>query len=368
MILFRYLASEMLKTVAAVTFTLLLIIMSGRLVKYLAQVAAGDFAPDVLLLIMLYRIPNFLEVVLPLGLFIGILLSYGRLYVDSEMTVMSACGMSRRRLLLYTLGPAFFVAGIVALISLLVTPSGIQAYTKLVAESREEVGVKAAVAGRFRVDKGSGRVIYIGGVDREREELSAVFVAEAENDSERSLVSVSVAERGHFHLDANSGQRYLVLDNGIRNVGEPGMVDYQVTQFTRFSQLMRDVEVKTYRQEIDGKSTAELWGSEVAEDVAAIQWRISLAILVPIAALIAVSMSKTSHRGGRYGKMFPAFMLYMIYLVGLNAARDAIAKGQMSALPGMWGLHAAFLLLGLLLLYRDSMTRHWWLSWRRRRG
>ena len=84
----------MLKTVFAVTLTLLVIIMSGRFVKYLGQVTSGDFAPDVLLLVMLYRLPNFLEVVLPLGLFIGILLSYGRLYVDSEMTVMSACGMS----------------------------------------------------------------------------------------------------------------------------------------------------------------------------------------------------------------------------------------------------------------------------------
>ena len=53
MILFRYLASEMLKTVFAVTLTLLVIIMSGRFVKYLGQVASGDFAPDVLFLVMM---------------------------------------------------------------------------------------------------------------------------------------------------------------------------------------------------------------------------------------------------------------------------------------------------------------------------
>ena len=283
--LFRYLASERLKTVFAVTLTLLVIIMSGRFVKYLGQVASGDFAPEVLFWVMMYRLPNFLEVVLPLGLFIGILLSYGRLYVDSEMTVMSACGMSRRRLLSYTLIPAFFTAGIVAYISLIVTPSGIQAYVELLAESRSEIGVKAAVEGRFRLDRGSGRVTYIEKADRDDQTMQGVFIAQPEPivDGGRPLISVVTASQGRFEIDRKSGQRYLVLDDGVRYVGESGFMDYQVTSFARLDQLIRDSEVKTYRQELDGKDTFDLWGSTELEDIAAIQWRISLGLLVPIA-------------------------------------------------------------------------------------
>ena len=370
MILFRYLAGEVLKSVFAVTLVLLAIIMSGRFVKYLAQVAAGDFSPDVLFLIMLYRLPGFLEVVLPLGLFISILLSYGRLYVDSEMTVMSACGMSRRRLLLYTQIPALFVAAIVAYLSMVITPAGIQAYADKLAESRAEIGVKAAVEGRFRIDKSSGRVTYIERTDRNEQTMYSVFLAQAEatDSPERSLVSLVTADSGRFRIDEETGERHLVLDKGVRYVGEPGMADYQVTSFDRLSQLLREPEVKTYRQELDGKSTAELWGSDSLEDIAAVQWRISLSVLVPIAALLAVSMSKTDHRRGRYGKMFPAFMLYMFYLVGLNAVRDAMAKGEWPVFPGMWVIHAIFLILGLILLYSDSVHRHWWLSWRRGRN
>jgi lipopolysaccharide export system permease protein len=359
----------MLKTVFAVTLTLLVIIMSGRFVKYLGQVASGDFAPDVLFLVMMYRLPNFLEVVLPLGLFIGILLSYGRFYVDSEMTVMSACGMSRRRLLSYTMIPAMITAGIVGYISLVVTPSGIQAYIELLAESSSEIGVKAAVEGRFRLDKASGRVTYIEKANRDDQTMQGVFIAQPEPviAGGRPLVSVVTAAQGRFEIDKNSGQRYLVLDDGVRYVGEPGFMDYQVTTFAQLDQLIRDSEVKTYRQELDGKDSAELWGSPALEDIAAIQWRVSLGLLVPIAALIAVSLSKTNHRRGRYGKMFPAFMIYMVYLVCLNAIRDAIAKGAWPVFPGMWIVHVAFLLLGLVLLYWDSMMRHWWLSWRRNR-
>ena len=55
---------------------------------------------------MAYRIPGFIELILPLGLFLGILLAYGRLYLDSEITVLNACGISEKKLLSSALMPA----------------------------------------------------------------------------------------------------------------------------------------------------------------------------------------------------------------------------------------------------------------------
>lgn len=370
MILFRYLSLEVLKSVVAVTVALLAIIVSGRFVKFLAQAAAGDFAPEILLMVIVYRMPSFLEVVLPLGLFISILLAYGRFYVDSEMTVMNACGLSRRRLLLYTQIPALFIALIVAYISMVVTPDGIRASREKLAQSRADIGVEATVEGRFRLDKNSGRVTYIEAVDRDSQSMEAVFIAQPEPAQEngRSLVSIITAKSGRFQVESRGGEKLLILEEGVRYIGQPGYMDYQRTRFAGLSQLLLQPEIVTYRQELDGKPTSQLWGSERLEDIAALQWRISLSLLVPVAALIAMSLSKTDHRRGRYGKMFPAFMLYMIYLVALNACRDAIAKGEWSPLPGMWVIHLCFFVLGLLLLYRDSIYRHWWMRWRRRRG
>ncbi len=251
-----------------------------------------------------------------------------------------------------------------------VTPDGIRASREKLAQSRAEVGVEATVEGRFRLDKASGRVTYIESVDRNTQSMQQVFVAQpepAQNDG-RTLVSIITAKQGRFQVDENQGEKHLILEQGYRYVGQPGYMDYQRTRFDGLSQLILQPEIKTYRQELDGKPTSELWGSDRLEDIAALQWRISLSLLVPVAALLAMSLSKTDHRRGRYGKMFPAFMLYMIYLVSLNASRDAIAKGDWPPLPGMWVIHLAFLCLGLLLLYRDSIYRHWWLAWRRRRG
>ncbi|HCW89817.1 MAG TPA: LPS export ABC transporter permease LptF, partial [Marinobacter sp.] len=63
----------------AVSGVLLLVFMSGRFIKYLASAAEGELAAGVIFQIMAYRFPGFLELILPLGFFIGILLAYGRM-------------------------------------------------------------------------------------------------------------------------------------------------------------------------------------------------------------------------------------------------------------------------------------------------
>lgn len=65
MIVFRYLSREVLLTLSAVSAVLLVIIMSGRFIKYLAQAAQGVLDPSVLFLIMGYRLPGFLQLILP---------------------------------------------------------------------------------------------------------------------------------------------------------------------------------------------------------------------------------------------------------------------------------------------------------------
>jgi len=154
LIAFRYLSRELLITAAAVSTALLVIIMSGRFIKYLAQAAQGALDPSVLLMIMGFRIPGFLQLILPLGLFLGILLAYGRLYLDSEMLVLSATGMSGQQLLLYTLAPAALVALLSGWLSLSLTPQGIVRVTQILNEQSALTEFDTLVPGRFQSMKG----------------------------------------------------------------------------------------------------------------------------------------------------------------------------------------------------------------------
>ncbi|MFV0276992.1 MAG: LPS export ABC transporter permease LptF [Parahaliea sp.] len=364
----RYLTRDVLTHMAAVSFVLLVVIFSGRFVKYLAEAAVGDLAADILLPVMFYRLPGFLELIIPLGLFIGILMSCGRLYVESEMVVLSACGVSPARLAVYTLVPAGIMALLVALLSLLLTPLGAAKSEELLQDPASSQGLQALVAGRFQTRRGSDLVSYARSVDPQTHVMRSVFLSQGnEGDGADSRMVVTVAGEGEVRMDPDTGVRYLELRDGYRYEGMPGSLDYRVTSFSRFGELIPEPQggIRSAAP-VDGRSTRELLASTAPQDVAALHWRLSLPVMVPIVALIALCMSRTDHRRGRYIKMAPAFLLYLAYLLLLSNARSAMEEGKTAMLGGFWGVHAAFLLLGLALLHGGSLLARW--RYLRRRG
>ncbi|GAA6153345.1 LPS export ABC transporter permease LptF [Pseudoteredinibacter isoporae] len=356
MIIFRYLAREVMYTMLAVSSVLLLITMSGRFVKYLAQAAAGQLDADVLFSIMVFRLPGFLELVLPLGLFIGILLAYGRLYMESEMTVLSACGFSQGQLTRLTLIPAALVALFVALLALLVTPMGVDRTELILNEQKKRSEFDGLSPGRFMSLSRSGAVSYTENLSEDRKQMQQVFMAG--QASSKGDVGVLKAKEGKQLDHPEFGQRYLVLNDGYRYEGKPGHQSYTVTKFAEQGQYLHvDDPGAIIPRKADRKTTLELIGSEATSDVATLHWRFSLPVLVIIVSLLAVPLSKTNPRQGRYVKMIPAILLYIVYLVSLNAARGMAEDGKISVWLAIWGVHGIFLMIAALLLYWPDWMR-----------
>ncbi len=352
----RYLTREVLVHMVAVSFVLLVIVFSGRFVKYLAEAAVGDLAADILLPVMLYRLPGFLELIIPLGLFIGILMSYGRLYVESEMVILTACGVSPSRLALYTLVPALLVALLVAILSLVITPLGAARSEALLDDPSSSQGLQSLAAGRFQSRGGSGTVSYAQTISGDGI-MRSVFLSQRERDDRGRLrMLVTVAQEGEIKLDPETGARYLELRNGYRYDGYPGRLDYQVVSFKRFGELIPEPQggIRT-ADPVDGRPTRILLGSDQPENVAALHWRLSLPLMVPIVAIIAMCLSRTDHRRGRFVKMIPAFLIYLAYLMLLANARSSLESGEGGPGGGMWLIHGVFLSVALCMLYGPGL-------------
>lgn len=363
MIVFRYLSREVLVTLSAVSAVLLVIIMSGRFIKYLAQAAQGVLDPGVLFLIMGYRIPGFLQLILPLGLFLGFLLAYGRLYLDSEMTVLSATGVSQQRLTAYSMAPALIVALLVGWLSLGLAPQGVASVARILSEQDALTELDTLVPGRFQSLRDGSRVTYSQELSPDRSELRGVFMSEkrfsTDGRSERGI-TVLVAESGRQEIQ-DDGSRYLILENGYRYDGEPGEADYRAIQYDTYGVLLPKPEVAIEASEREATPTRELLGSSDPRMQAELQWRLSLPLLVFIVTLLAVPLSKVNPRQGRFLKLLPAIFLYMAYLGLLIAARGALDKGRLPAALGLWWVHGIFFAIGLLLLYWERLSL-WWAS------
>ncbi len=357
MIIFRYLLREVLMTTLAVSSILLLIIMSGRFVKFLAQAVSGQLSADVLLQMLLYRMPGFLELVLPLGFFIALLLAYGRLYMDSEMTVLNACGFTTQRLLVYTGASALLVAALVTFLSSWVSPIGSQRASAIVDQQRQRTEFEMLKQGQFQAVQRGSSVTYAEKITDDKKQMQDVFMADVGRNAQSEDMALIRSKTGEAAFLEDYQQRYLLLGSGVRYEGHPGQTDYRITEFdTLGMHLPAPKNIAPRSDEVDNRTTAELLDMDSLAAKAALQWRFSLPILVLQVALLAVPLSKTNPRQGRYAKMIPAILLYIIYLVALNAGRGAVEEGKLNPMPGIWWIHGIFTSVALLLLKAGSMA------------
>ncbi|WP_369602205.1 LPS export ABC transporter permease LptF [Hahella sp. SMD15-11] len=353
----RYLFRQLFVTMLAVSGVLVLIFMSGRFIKYLGEVAAGKWAADIVLAIMAYRMPQFLELIIPLSLFMAILLSYGRMYIESEMVVLRASGMGPTDLVLKTFVTALPVMILVGWMSLWVTPQGMQKVDELFVEQSRKTEFDMLAPGRFQALRTGGRVTYTESLSEDRRVLSGVFISE--KDPLRNSLSVVVAKRGTQFIDPETGSRFLILHEGQRYEGRPGEADYKVIEFREYGVKIADAPAEARQPRDEAIPTMELMQASDAKSVALLQWRLSIPLLVPIVTLLAIPLSRVNPRQGRYFKLLPAMLLYISYLGLLIFARKQIEKGRVPAELGMWWVHGLYLIIALWLLYSESL-RLWW--------
>lgn len=353
----RYLTRDILLHALAVSLVLFLVVFAGRFIRYLAEAAVGSLTGDVLLPIMLFKLPGFFEMILPLGLFIGILLSLGRLYAESEMVVLKACGIGSARLAVYVMLPATIVMLSVATLSLYVAPEGSARAQVLLDNPRSAEGLHLLNEGRFRKQRRGDYVTYTERID-DSGLMHNIFVFERQSAESGDGFTATFAESGEIVFEENTGRRYLELRGGSRYQGEPGTRALEEVTFSLYGELIPESQNSLRRTgKVDAIATEVLWRSEEPQMQGALWWRLSLPLMVPAIALIALALSRTDARRGRYAKVGPAMVILLLYFLGLTQGRSAIENAEGPAL--IVAVHVVFALLGLVLLQWERITKRW---------
>lgn len=368
-ILARYFAREILQTTFAVTLILLLIFLSGKFAKYLADAASGKISAEIIAYLLLYRAPSILQRILPLGLFLGILLVFGRMYVENEITALHTAGISVVRLLLLCSLAVVPVAVVTGLLTLYVSPEGFQRAEQLLNGEKKRSDLDLVEPGKFLDLRTWRGVLYTGDISDDRQTMEDVFAVEQHNDGAWTVFRSAYGSQDYDEaLDA----RYTTLNDGVRYTLRPGQVGGERLRFSALKQHMKpsNVEYDVRRlkedtlslpyilQEIDNPSLKTPdWRTTL---IATVQWRFSLVLLVLLVAVLAVAMSRTTPRKGRYIKLLPAMLLYFAYMTTLDILRRKISEGDVGVAPGMLMAHVLFFAVALLLLFSDRL-----LQWRK---
>lgn len=349
MIIFRYLFSQLYYYLLAITSVLLIIFITNEFSIYLNSAASGNLSMLTVMKLMSLQVPLLIAYLLPLGLYLSILLVLGRMYMDNEITVLFACGMSRLKLLSVILSFAFMLAIFVAWLMLWVEPIVEGDQAKLIQNAVANISMDKMIPMHFQAIGKSG-VIYAEQVDHSDNTLRNVFFALQNKEvSGKVAWDLTLAQKS-YRSKNQKGEDYFVFDSGHRYVGVPGDLKYQAMSFDHYGLHIQPILPPL----TGGDSSIPTWklmkiASTDLPAAGTLHWRIAVPITVLILALIAFPLARVNPRQGKFGRFIPAIIIYTAYSDFIFMGRSWIYNGTVSPQMGMWWLHASFLILALFL-------------------
>lgn len=369
MIISRYLIKEILNTLLAMTFFLLLVFLSNRFIQYLSYAASGKLPTNILLQLMGFEVSYLLALLLPLGLYLGIIMAYGRLYAESELRVLHACGLSLRQLISITGVLIFIIASFVLILTLWINPWIFAEKEKLIAKSLSLDNVlNNLMPGRFQVSNDGKRVLYVQQIDKNRGQAKNLFLADQgkeSSDDNTSGWTVVSAAFGTQVTDVATRDRFMVAMEGNRYEGMPGQNDFKIIHFKKYAVRIPSIVETTQKHPTqETLTTKTLWQNyNLPEKAAELQWRISIPISVILLGILAVPLSKIKPRYGRYSQLLPALLIYVIYINLLFISRNWVEQKILPIPLGMWSVHLLVLGCVLIFIYFQSGLR--FKNWKR---
>ncbi len=368
MLLRRYLFREVSHTFFAVILVILLIAISNKLVRLVAQAASGNIPPNVLLEVILFQIPDLLAFLLPVGLFLAILLCFSRFFADNEIPVMLACGVSWQRLLTVSMSLGLVVMVMAGGLTCYWSPIFAQYREQLLHTEGPMLLVQTMAPGRFHAFNKDKLVFYVSDLSSDRSELKRVFIAEQpKGDAQNNDWSLISAEAGKLTTDQNTGLKYLTLINGQRFQGTPGEMDYSILQFKEYQRLIDEPKAPEGLYFHRTMPTKMLIDNPTLSNLAELQWRLSIPLSAPLLALLALPLSRVPPRSGRFSRLFIAVLVCILYFNLLTVSKRWVASGVLTPYIGVWWVHLLLLAFGLLFLAKTSGRAFQGYHWMRQR-
>jgi len=344
-ILGRYILREVLTAWLAVTGVLLVILLANQVVGVLERAAANQYPQGVVLELIGFGAVQDLTILLPVGLLLGVVLAFGRLYHDSEMAAALACGAGPQNVYLPVVLLALAVSAVLAYLSLILVPDATLRALSL-RNTALRAGQFAPIApGKFRTFGAVNAVVYAQEVNPDGS-LGNVFVER----NQGAEVEVALAERARHAVTPDGMTHILTLYDGERFEGVPGSAQFRIVRFAEHVVPVQVPPSSDVIKSLEARATPSLLHSADAAARAELHWRISMPIMCMVLALLAVPLARLRPRQGRYARVWIAVVIFFLYYALASAGKTWIARGTAPELLGLWWTHAVVLVLALAVI------------------
>ncbi len=343
-ILDKMIMLDLFKTVTAVLSVLVIIIVSRKFIKVLALAIEGNISNEIVLTLLGLKIVIAVGAFLPAAVFMAILMVIGRMYRDQEMAAVASAGggvfVIYRAVFFLILPLSVAAAGL----SLVATPWAERETVHIMHEDQKRVDIKGIMPGQF-TEYSHGELVFYTEDVIDKRRLKNVFVQNRSNDK------IAIVNAKFGRIDHLPGGLYLIMEQGERVQGQPGNKDYVLETFTEYA-LRMEKNTSQAPQHREGLSSGQLWRSNDLQDIAELQTRLSVPLAVLFLSLLAVPLAKVSPRGGVYGSLIVAFVIYFIYGNLKRVSHSWVVNEVVPATLGYFWVYILLLMLTAALLMR----------------
>ena len=355
MIIDRYIIREIIKPTVTICVILVFIFGCYTATRYLADAVGGQLPGTTVIFFILLKIAIALEVLLPTTLYLSVVIAFGRMYKDSEMTALSASGVSKARVLRPVFLISLLIAIIVSCLSLYIRPWAYHQFFTLRAQAKANFDLKRMKGGTFYEIADGQRVIFAERVDQQKDRAKRVFI---QTERENGL-QVIYARKAKQILEPTTGKEIIVFTDGhlyeFTRRGKKG----RIIQFEQSAMPLEPNGKIKPKYRIKAASTGSLAFSDNSEEIAELQWRLSTPLATILLALIGVPLSRSSPRRGKYAKVMTAVVIFAFYYNLSAIIKKWVEKGVLDTLPGIWWVQLLLAGLLLLLLWQPRLVFRW---------
>ena len=356
LIITRYIYREILYRLFWIASLLFLIVMTNKLVDYLADAATGRIPGDYVFKFLWVKMLAIQPEMLPLILFLSVTLAFSRLNQDNELAVLAATGVGKQALMKIVARFMLLFCVLAGIVAFYAAPWAKTRIATLKTQAWQEANISGIAPGKFKELSGGRGIVYVEGVSLDKRSMKNVFFQSLHGNSGSVLKSADA----RLEIDKNSGDRFIIFENGRRYQGRPGTLDYKITEYEKYGVLLEAGEEKPGLANPDVIPTLELLASSRTDQMAELQWRVSAVFACILLALVGVLLNQYPFGQKPFTLMLLGILIYFIYHNLLGISRTLLEKDRISPYFGLWWVHVLLLLVIVVIYYLPQI-----MQWRR---
>ena len=352
--IFKEIPAPFLVGMATFTFVLLM----GRFLK-LAEMVVEKGVPFVdVAWMVVYLLPSFWLFTIPMALLLAILLAFGRLSGDSEITAMKSCGISLYGLLPPPLTCSLFACVACLGITIYAIPWGNSSFKTLVfnmAQASAGIVVKEKVFN----DAFPGMVIYAESLDQKGQSMQGVIIHDERDPGEPSTI---FASSGAMLSDPRARTLEFHLKQGSIHHSTEG-AGYRMVDFQEYNLRVALAAENPGRIRKEKEMTltelrnppASATAKEILYRKLEFHNRLALPFSCFVFTILAMPLGIQNRRSGKAAGFSLSIGVILLYYIALSMFETVGKKALLPPLLAGWGPNLIFMLLAGYLFKKSAM-------------